>query len=279
MNDNLLDQKSHFAFGKNWLDYAAKIDEPKIARAVSDLQRLAGRERLDGLSFLDIGCGSGLHALAAIRLGAARVMGVDIDSDSVEASRRTLARFAPQANARFETRSVFDMLPEQFGGFDIVYSWGVLHHTGDMDRAITCAAALVAPDGAFLVALYRKTPFCGMWRVIKRWYSHATPVAQRRARYVYICLVKLGLRVMRLDFNKFSADYYRRRGMDFFNDVHDWLGGYPYQSISPGACRVLLDRLGFRLEWEFLTKLKLAGVLGSGCDEYGFRRASGVIGN
>ena len=81
--NDLLKADSHFAFGKNWLDYASKIDESRIAQAIADLQRLSGRESFEGISFLDIGCGSGLHALAATRMGAARVLGVDIDSDSV----------------------------------------------------------------------------------------------------------------------------------------------------------------------------------------------------
>src|SRR6185312_9828769 len=129
--DNLLDQQSHFAFGENWLDYARKIDEEKISRATDDLRRLSGRQRLDDMTFLDIGCGSGLSALAASRLGASRVAGVDIDPDSVKAARQVFARFAPGLSADFEVCSVFEMTPAVFGTFDIVYSWGVLHHTGD----------------------------------------------------------------------------------------------------------------------------------------------------
>lgn len=144
---DLLSAESHFAFGKNWLDYAQKIDEATIAQAVADLQRLSGRTRFEGLSFLDIGCGSGLHSLAAIRMVAARVVGVDIDADSVMVSRSTLGRFAPQADARFDVVSVFDMRPEVYGNFDWVYSWGVLHHTGDMHRALMVAASLVKPAG------------------------------------------------------------------------------------------------------------------------------------
>lgn len=96
---DLLAAESHFAFGKNWLDYAQKIDEAKIAQAIADLQRLSGRQRFDGLSFLDIGCGSGLHSLAAIRMGAERVVGVDIDANSVAAACDTLARLAPDVAA------------------------------------------------------------------------------------------------------------------------------------------------------------------------------------
>ena len=117
---DLLSAEAHFAFGKNWLDYAQKIDESKIAQAVADLQRLSGRKRFDGMSFLDIGCGSGLHSLAAIRMGAARVVGVDIDADSITAARSTLARFAPKADAQFTIDSVFEMTTQTHGGYDLV---------------------------------------------------------------------------------------------------------------------------------------------------------------
>jgi len=271
--ESLLDQATHFAFGKNWRDYAEKIDEARIAQAMLDLQRLCGRQDLHGKTFLDIGCGSGLHALAAVRLGAVRVLGVDIDPDSVAASKATFARFAHNAAAEFEVRSVFDMDPAQLGTFDVVYSWGVLHHTGDMIRAITAAAALVAPDGEFLVALYKKTPFCGMWRIIKHRYSRAGAVGQRRAQNVYIFLKKMAARVKGKDFDAQVRNYGGSRGMDYYNDVHDWLGGYPYQSISPAECHALLLSLGFLVAREFILKpsRRLPGVLGSGCDEYAFR--------
>ncbi len=271
-NSDLLSAESHFAFGENWLDYAGKIDEPKITQAAADLQRLSGRERFDGLSFLDIGCGSGLHALAAIRLGAARVVGVDIDTQSVEASRGTFARLAPQAKAEFRHVSVFDMTPQTYGGFDLVYSWGVLHHTGDMYGALTKAAALVRPGGVFMVALYKKTPYCGMWLAIKRWYSAATPRAQQRAMKVRTGLHRLVLALAGRRFDDYVRNYGERRGMDYYNDLHDWMGGYPYESISPEACRAFFGKLGFRPEREFLARRYLTAVLGTGCDEYTFVR-------
>ena len=272
--ENLLDQKSHFAFGKNWIDYAAKIDEAKIAQAMEDLRRLSGSQRFDGTSFLDIGCGSGLHSLAALRLGANRVHGIDIDPDSVVASESTIARFAPSASATFKLCSVFDMTPGEFGSFDIVYSWGVLHHTGDMVRAMTVAASLVKPGGQLYLALYKKTKFCGMWRVLKRLYSRSSPRAQGRARDFYIFLWRRLHRLNRQEFEAHVRDYGKSRGMNFYNDVHDWLGGYPYQSISPGDCRALLSRLGLTIEREFIQRSGgyLSGLMGSGCDEYASRR-------
>jgi 2-polyprenyl-6-hydroxyphenyl methylase/3-demethylubiquinone-9 3-methyltransferase len=271
---SLLDQESHFAFGKNWQDFAAKIDESRIEQAISDLSRLSGRNRLDGLRFLDIGCGSGLHALAAHRLGASEVVGVDIDPDSVSASLATFARFAPTANARFETISVFDMTPDHFGGFEIVYSWGVLHHTGDMDRALRTAAALVVPGGLFLVALYGKTRLCGVWCRIKRWYSRTTPFMQRVARQIYIGLYSFRQRTRGRTLEDEIALRKTSRGMDFYIDVHDWLGGYPYESITPDCCIELLQKSELHLERPFLPyrgKMK-SGWFGTGCDEYCFVR-------
>jgi 2-polyprenyl-3-methyl-5-hydroxy-6-metoxy-1,4-benzoquinol methylase len=271
---SLREAGTHFAFGKNWLDYSSKIDESKIQQAMGDLCRLSGRRELTGMTFLDIGCGSGLHSLAALRLGAARVAGVDIDPDSVAAATATLARFAKGAPAHFKVRSVFEMTPQEFGTFDIVYSWGVLHHTGDMVAAIQAAAALVAPGGEFYLALYRKTRFCGIWRHLKRWYSTATPQAQRRAVSAYLLLLRAGNVLKGRSFATYVREYGRQRGMDFYNDVHDWLGGYPYESIEPSACRELLRDAGFAPEREFVQRThRLSGVLGSWCDEYAFRRS------
>lgn len=271
----LLGQASHFKFGENWLDYARSIDEPRILQATTDLQRLAGRTDMRGLSFLDIGCGSGLHALVAMRMGASRVVGIDLDPDSVAASRFTFDRFAPKAPASFEVRSIFDTPPAQFGAFDIVYSWGVLHHTGDMQRALRCAAALVSENGAFLFALYKKTLFCPLWRVFKRWYSQASLDSQAASRRRYMKLLRLWSELHGRDFDAYVDSYSRSRGMNFYNDVHDWLGGYPYESISPKHCNRIMTGLGFRLDREFVAAggWRNLHILGSVCDEYAFRRA------
>lgn len=275
-SDDLVKQETHFAFGKNWIDYAHKIDPDRIHQAERDLQRLLGCERLDGRSFLDIGCGSGLHALAASRIGAARVVGIDIDADSVAASRWTLSRFAPGAACDIREGSILDTPSAVRGPFDVVYSWGVLHHTGNMRRAIAAAAALVADDGLLCVALYRKTPFCGMWRMLKPRYAAATPRAQQRARHAYILARRCTMTLAGKNFRRYVERYGARRGMTFENDVHDWLGGYPYESISPRACRALLRELGFEPVRAFLGRQwgSLFGLFGSGCDEYVFKRAT-----
>src|SRR6185437_3465369 len=151
---DLLAQRSHFEFGKNWASYAKLITDNEIDSAASELERLLGG-RLDGKRFLDIGCGSGLHSLAALRLGASEVLATDIDPDSVETTRVVLSAHAPDGPWECLNVSVFDLDAKALGGFDVVYSWGVLHHTGDLYRALAAASGMVCSGGQFAFALYR----------------------------------------------------------------------------------------------------------------------------
>lgn len=268
--------ESHFAFGRNWADYAKTISRAEIDEAVRSLSRLLGNQRMEGARFLDIGSGSGLHSLAALRLGAREIVAVDIDGDSVETTRAVLARFAPGADWRAARVSVFELSPADWGEFDVVYSWGVLHHTGDMKRAMRCAASLVRTGGRFVFALYRRIWMDGFWRREKQWYAHASPSAQAMARAVYITAFRLGLRMTGRRFADYAAAYRGNRGMDFHHDVHDWMGGWPYESISPGEVDAAMRDLGFTAEQVFARFGRFfgrhMGVFGSGCDEYVYRR-------
>ncbi|MGE5157744.1 MAG: class I SAM-dependent methyltransferase [Gemmatimonas sp.] len=262
---------THFAFGRNWASYAELIDERRIAEAKDALVRLLGREALAGKTFLDLGCGSGLHAVAAARLGAARIVAIDIDPAAAATTERVLARHAP--NASFEVRrlSVFELTAETHDRFAVVYSWGVLHHTGAMREAIELAARAVEPGGLLAFALYHRTRMCGFWRREKRWYSGASPRAQHLARRLYVALLRLRFRLTGRDFHAYVSNYKSLRGMDFAHDVHDWLGGYPYESISAPEVETVMRRLGFEHVRSFTTPVTI-GLFGSGCDEYVYRR-------
>lgn len=274
---DLTRREAHFAFGKNWAAYAEKVTAAEIAEAERGLTQLLGTDRLNGQRFLDIGCGSGLHALAALRLGAREVVAVDLDPDSVATTRAMLERHAPRGTAfRVAEVSVFDLHPDAMGTFDTVYSWGVLHHTGDMERAVRCAAAMVGAGGRFAFALYRRVWMDVFWRWEKRWYAHASPQAQRRARAIYVALFRLGLWATGRSFTRYVNDYRSNRGMDYYHDVHDWMGGWPYESILPAEVDRQMRALGFiakRVQarqgrwWGRTT-----GLFGSGCDEYVYAR-------
>lgn len=273
---DLLELKSHFQFGKNWESYARLVSDSQVELAITGLSRLVGGD-LKGKRFLDIGCGSGLHSLAALRLGAEEVMALDIDPTSVATTRLLLTKHADGGRWSTQEKSVFDLQPESTGYYDVVYSWGVLHHTGDLYRALRSAAALVAPDGQFVFALYSRTPLCWLWKLEKRWYSAASPIAQARARSIYLGLFRIVYRMRHRDsFSHFVANYgtdnTQMRGMDFHHNLHDWLGGWPYESISPADTEHCMQRLGMRQIRAFVRERGTLGLLGSGCDEYVYAR-------
>lgn len=256
----------HFRFGENWQSFSTLIDEPRIAEAVRGMQRLVSREDLEGKRFLDIGCGSGLSMVAALRLGATEVVGTDIDPDSILAARDVLSRFAATKAWRLQRCDVFDMESNAFGIFDVVYSWGVLHHTGDMWNALIQTGKFVKQNGLLVLALYHKTPMCRFWRIEKRFYANAPAWQQRAVRSLYKAAFALRLIMSGQHFNQ------SRRGMDRHHDVHDWLGGYPYESALPREVVRRLKNNGFVIEKVLENCAGSVGLFGTGCDEYVARR-------
>ncbi len=266
---DLTDQRTHYAFGENWARFVAGLDDAQISRAAGSLTRLLG-DTIAGRSLLDIGCGSGLHSLAALKLGAASVTAIDIDPRSVETARALLSRHAAGQAWTVDTRSIFDLAPDK-EGYDIVYSWGVLHHTGDMRRAIDRAAALVRPGGRLVIAIYRKTPMCQFWRAEKRLYSRSPGWLKAIADTALAGLIVAALTVTGRNPVRYIRTYPAARGMTFLTDLRDWLGGYPYESAAPSDIDGALGKLGFASERFFPCNTRI-GLLGVGCDEYVFSR-------
>lgn len=257
---------THFKFGENWSDYSQRIDETAIQQAEDGLLQLVPREALRDASFLDIGSGSGLHSLAASRLGA-RVTPIDIDPDSVSTTNRVLAAHGVAANARVV--SVFEA--NELGQFDIVYSWGVLHHTGAMWQAVEAASTHVKPGGLFAIALYEKTPLCGPWRVEKKLFTAAPGFIQSAIVGVYGAAKLAALPLLGRNPVRYVKDYHKVRGMSFWHDVRDWVGGYPYESASVDETVARMKTLGFQIVKTKPTGVRL-GILGTGCAEFLFRR-------
>ena len=272
MTADLLDVSTHFRFGENWADYADLVDERRIREAMDSIRRLVGD--IEGKTFLDIGSGSGLFSVAALRLGASEVLAIDLDEMSVATTRKLLEREGG-ALWRAEQMSVFDLPEKVRQRFDVVYSWGVLHHTGDMWRAIDCASRMVADKGRLAIALYERTPLCGAWTAEKRIYRKLPALLQKGVRSVYMTAWGAGMLAK-------GHNPWRRlregheRGMDVAHDAHDWLGGYPYQSTCPGEVDPFLRERGFTRQALVPWPVRLAGLFGSGCTEYVFQREAGT---
>ena len=202
--------------------------------ACESLERMLGTGKLRGKRFLDVGSGSGLFSLAAMRLGAASVYSFDFDSDSVACTSELRRRFYPE-DPRW-TVCQGDLLDDQFttmlSRFDIVYCWGVAHHTGDMWRAAGRLARLVEPGGVLFTALYNDQGWMSrFWRRVKRLYCSGRP--QRIFVLLMFIPLLVGMGVISdLLHGRSLLTRYRRphaRGMSTFRDWFDWLGGYPFE--------------------------------------------------
>ncbi len=272
--NDLTGLETHFRFGQNWRDFAATIDGARIEAAVADLGILCSPEMLAGARVLDIGCGSGLPALAALRGGCAAIRCIDLDPESVATTSAVLTRFAPEADWAVAECSVFDLGPGLDGPFDIVHAWGVLHHTGCMWAALASAADLVGLGGHLVVALYAKTPACGFWRIEKRLYTAAPGWAQAVVRTLFKATFLAGIVATGRSPAAYVRDYFAKRGMSWSHDVHDWLGGYPYESATPTEVRDFLAARGFVQIRENLRLAPAFGLFGTPCNEYVYRRGS-----
>jgi 2-polyprenyl-6-hydroxyphenyl methylase/3-demethylubiquinone-9 3-methyltransferase len=224
---------STFSFGANWKRFLESLTPERFANAEKSLTDFLQMDRLEGLTFVDIGCGSGIFSHAAHRLGAERVVSIDLDPLSVECARHMKRRRDDPANWEVLQGSILDRdFVAGLGRFDIVYSWGVLHHTGRMWDAIAIAADLVKPGGYFYIAIYHKVigpAGSKMWLQVKRFYNRAPAPVKR--------LMEAGLMGAAILYYAATGrnpittirNYKSRRGMSWKTDIVDWLGGYPYE--------------------------------------------------
>ena len=270
----ITDNTHRFAFGKNWENFSETITKDKINESVGNLKRILGEENLDGKSFLDIGCGSGIHALAALKLGASNVTAFDIDQNSINTTRKVISESFPNNNAVIEVKNILnEICDDKDNKFDIVYSWGVLHHTGEMFNAIENAASFVKPNGKFVIAIYKKSPLCGFWRIEKSLYSRLPALLQFPITLIFSSLYLLGLCVKGKNPVKYIKSYRGYRGMNFWHDMIDWLGGYPYESATPDEIKIFVENKGFDLIDQYnISTVKAFGAFGCGCAEYVFKR-------
>jgi 2-polyprenyl-6-hydroxyphenyl methylase/3-demethylubiquinone-9 3-methyltransferase len=260
-----------FAFGKNWQQFLSVLNDNRIRMAEASLCDRLGVTDLQGRSFLDVGSGSGLFSLAARRLGA-RVHSFDYDPESVACAEELRRRYFPSdPDWVIEQGSALDpQYLSSLGKFDVVYSWGVLHHTGAMWQALDSVAAQVAPQGKLFIAIYNdQGRISDRWRWIKQTYNRL-PSALRFLVTVPV-LVHLHWRpavkdLLRLQPFHSWRTYGQDRGMSAWRDLIDWVGGYPFEVAKPEAIFDFYRQRGFTL-----TRLATCG--GSlGCNEFVFRR-------
>ena len=261
-----------FDFGENWSDYSRHALTPeRFAQARRDFKALlTPAAPLAGKTYLDIGFGQGLGTISA-GLEDAELYGVDINPKCRDVLMRNAAALVPDADLAPQVivGSILD--PDvvaalgqwQPRGYDIVHSWGVLHHTGEMWTAIENAISLVKPDGVFVLAIYNTHWSSSAWTVIKRAYVWSPKWLQKIMNAFFVPVIYLAKLIVTRR-NPLAKD----RGMDFYYDVVDWIGGYPYEHASRDEIASFLAKHDFEL-----VKFNAAEVP-TGCNEFVFRKAA-----
>ena len=262
-----------FSFGRNWASFLKRLNQARIAEAEKNLIEFLGEKSLDGRSFLDVGSGSGLSSLAARRLGA-MVTSFDYDGQSVACTEELRRRYLPDDPSWIiEQGSVLDTeYLAGLGQFDIVYSWGVLHHTGAMWQAMANIRTMVKTGGLLFIAIYND---CGevsrSWLERKRRYN-ALPQILRPFYAIYVWMPH-ELRSLAGSMRSGELRTYIReltsassgRGMSWLHDVIDWVGGYPYEYASVKDITDFYRRDGFE-------PVKIRENSSYGCHQLVFKR-------
>ena len=267
-----LQSGERFAFGKNWARFLSSVTDQHIVEAQRSLSEMLGTRSLVGKRFLDIGCGSGLFSLAARRLGAT-VYSFDYDPTSVSCTRQLRDRYDRESGEWVvEQGSILDITYlRKLEKFDVIYSWGVLHHTGDMWKALENISNLATPGSVLFIAIYNDQGHASQrWLKIKRLYNRLPHWLQ--GAILLPVFIRLWGPTMARDLlsghplKAWKAYGLGDRGMSPWRDVVDWIGGYPFEVAKPEEIFSFYRNKGFVLQ-----RLKTCGG-GIGCNEFVLQR-------
>jgi 2-polyprenyl-3-methyl-5-hydroxy-6-metoxy-1,4-benzoquinol methylase len=269
-----VDPAARFAFGANWARFLSDLSEERIAAAEASLVEMLGKESLKGLTFLDVGSGSGLFSLAARRLGAS-VRSFDFDQQSVNCTVELRRRYFPNdPDWTVDRASALDQeFMNSLGKYDVVYSWGVLHHTGAMWLGIELAAKRVRDDGLLYLAIYNDQGWWSrVWWLIKFVYLRVPALLKPTYAYalwyaiVWLNVVKYTLLLRPMVALRPLLSEKPRRGMSQKHDIVDWMGGFPFEFVRYDVLVAYLQALNFKV-------VRGNANHGIGCHEVVLKRA------
>lgn len=263
--------KGRFGFGDNWKNFLATMDDERVEEAKKSLREWLEINDLQGKTFLDIGSGSGLFSLAA-RIMGAEVHSFDYDESSVKCTEILKDKyFADDPDWTVERGDALDKeYLSKYEKHDIVYSWGVLHHTGNMYLALENAGELVKTGGKLFIAIYNdQGAQSQFWKKEKKFYNRSPKPIQMIIATVFFCVLWTKNSIgdfIRLKPFEHWKNYKKKRGMSPWHDAVDWVGGYPFEVAKPEEIFEFYHKRGFDLE-----KMSTWGGK-HGCNQFVFKR-------
>lgn len=249
-----IEEGERFGFGKNWAVFLKTVDDSKIDYSIKSLTSMLKTDDLKGRSFIDVGSGSGLSSLAAYKTGA-NVFSFDFDKNSVGCTNYLRAKYKHDEFKNTWEVTEASVLDNDFinglGNFDIVYSWGVLHHTGNMYQAFENVATLCKTGSLLFISIYDDRGIeSKFWRFVKKMYNKNI-ILKSMVKVIFIPyyasrgfvsdIIRLKNPVRRY------TDYKVERGMSIYYDWIDWLGGYPFEVASPAELEDFFKSRGFKV--------------------------------
>jgi 2-polyprenyl-6-hydroxyphenyl methylase/3-demethylubiquinone-9 3-methyltransferase len=228
--------KITFSFGRNWKHFLSTVTNEKLSIAKESIIDFTGKDDFTGKTVFDIGSGSGIFSFCMNSMGANKLVSIDVDPFSVECTKHMWENAkAPENWAVHEDSVLSNNLKDKYGTFDVVYSWGVLHHTGDMWKAISNSASLVNRGGLYYIAIYNGvTGVFGskFWTKVKRWHNRSPFIGKYVLESSYMITFFISSLLKGRNPLKIIREYKQKRGMNWRRDVTDWVGGYPYESAT-----------------------------------------------
>ena len=173
-------------------------------------------EGVKGKKVLDAGSGSGMVSIAFAVMGAS-VTGVDITSKCIENGRKRAKAFGVECRFVQSDLTMLDLHED----FDIIYSWGVLHHTADAKASFFRLVEHLRPGGEIIIAVYLRTAFSSFWNFSRVFYQSSPGFAKTAFRRSASVLLN-GYDAVRKALMK--KERYMLRGTSNEELVNDWFG-------------------------------------------------------
>jgi 2-polyprenyl-3-methyl-5-hydroxy-6-metoxy-1,4-benzoquinol methylase len=186
---DIISKQSQLAFSDQWKEIPsgnALLSDPwfrsNVTRILSEEELQVSADWFKGKKVLDAGCGNGRWSYGLAQLGC-DVTAVDINTSGLNSTKEVLGSF--QGNHRVILSALEDLYLDE--KFDLVFSWGVLHHCHSFTKSLQNLSKLVDDDGMLYLYLYGRESLSYDQDIAlfkKRMYYNSLP--DKTSRYKYL---------------------------------------------------------------------------------------------